>query len=308
MRNTFIFLVFYCYTTVAYLQNFNISSKGSNECIPSLNQEQINSLVPQNGQVVFNLYTGNINYWFNGNWYEIKGNCTPLPHLPRIDSIFQENNSLVIHGNDDGNDSLHIEILNKIYYIDSLPYVQKLNHFDNSLSLKIISKTSCGKVDTVYTIPWESTNSEIKSMSVDNYQFEARKIGNVWWMCEDLKSENKKLKHPKGIDYYTYSDKLCPSGWEIPTVNEWNNLLTVYNNEYSLIFDKPNSKNLSIGLNKTGIYSKKELVIEKKSAYYWTSDQKGNKQSFFVISENGTMVLNETPSIVFIPVRCIKHE
>jgi uncharacterized protein (TIGR02145 family) len=89
--------------------------------------------------------------------------------------------------------------------------------------------------------PCDTDGSRVSAYVIDsignNYIYRVTRIGNKWWLTENLRANKQNNAYTTYIDAYGayyHSDlvtelrqtdgRYCPKGWRIPTQDEWNNL------------------------------------------------------------------------------------
>ncbi len=149
----------------------------------------------------------------------------------------------------------------------------------------------------------------------DGQEYKYTTIGNQVWMAENLKFETPYRENCASLSLCTYTlkensthsgkldqdrlDTLCPTGWHVPSLDEW--LLLVDNmggvgQRLSPYFGTDNCKFNSIG-----------RELESYSASYWTSTQYDKFWSYRVVihRRNDGFVADENNEKEML-VRCLK--
>lgn len=169
----------------------------------------------------------------------------------------------------------------------------------------------------------------------DNQTYKWVKIGEQTWMAENLNYNSKgsvyynndsvhsfgrlyNYESLKGID----SVGICPDGWYIPSLNDWNKLLNFIGRQFAS--DKLKSKSFKGGTDIYGFGSlpngrylppdskdkTKTLLFENQGthSYYWSSTERDNYTmwSFFLYSDVSTVSKIDGDKNNGMSIRCIK--
>lgn len=112
----------------------------------------------------------------------------------------------------------------------------------------------------------------------DNKSYKWIKIGEQTWMAENLKYNDTTLYNYTTIlngqkQDTTQIKGICPDGWHIPSINEWNKLFLTVGRQYAA--DRLEEKN---GFNSLfcGRYNAdiKKLENVKTHSYYWSTTER----------------------------------
>ena len=144
----------------------------------------------------------------------------------------------------------------------------------------------------------------------DNKSYKWIKFGEQTWMGENLKYKDTTL-----YDYATITlDKkdtitgICPYGWHIPTVDEWNKLFFTLGKQTAS--EKLKDKN-GFDLLFNGKYSAVNKVIEDKRthAYFWTSNQRDLTTIWIFVFYEGIMMISKREGEMKdgYSLRCVKN-
>lgn len=284
----------------------------SNNALPLLSQEEINQIaIPAEGFVVLNKSTNCINYYLNGTWFEQCGNCLPHTAPYFIDSIVQKNSFIEIHFRKSENDTLHLQVANERYSLFATKSPQRVRITSGTDTIKVVSTVSNKCYRNTQQKNYAIAVKKIATAAPYNLQIadktiEVRRLNNNTWLCADWTESS--LPSAK-LPLISYSEKMCPAGWKLPTKNDWENLLMDYGDSFEEIFEKPAAENISIGLNKLGAYAVEEnkTVGENFMGSYWTSDKTDKGSRYLVnISASGYMFIAEKQEKVRANLRCIK--
>lgn len=289
-------------------------SSNSERGIPFRTQEQIDSMqMVAQGYMVFNTTSGCLNYYFGKSWFQLCGECIPKPQIPKIDSIFSKGSRIFIYFQKTKMDSLETFLGKKRYVSVESPLVMYVREQVTSpAQIQMIVHNSCGKKDTTLQIQIEgmqSLFSPILTEEMDGKKIRYRKYGDCKWMVEDYILDKPAIpKSPYWVSMENNKNP-CPKGWSIPKEKDWLKLLSNFEGNYSALFEKPTDENLSIGLNKNGIYlvSEKNIVAPGTASYY-VGETKGKNQKLINITDNGYLVPDEDPKLFMLPLRCVQCE
>ena len=153
------------------------------------------------------------------------------------------------------------------------------------------------------------------------------KIGEQTWMAENLNYKspnsyyynNDSLKSFGRLYNYQFNDSIgnCPDGWYIPSLNDWNKLISTTGKV--LVSDKLKSKSFKGGDDNYGFNvlpngryypEKKDVKFENKDthAYFWTSTKRDEYSmwSLFLYSESSSISKFDGDKNNGLSLRCIK--
>lgn len=284
----------------------------SGQTLPQKSQKELDAMqsVPE-GYIAHNMTTGCINYYFQGKWHQICGECIPQTQIPKIDSLKQNQNKLLLYFSPSKScDSLTVLINKRKYSSSSSPLSINLKTEQDSTPITLIANNVCGQKDTTFKIFIKTIAiSPIEIVKIDGQEYKVRKYGSCKWMLQDYVPKEPPLKERKEMISLAQNKNPCPKGWKIPSEEQWNELLIFFQGNMLEIFSQPTNENISLGLQKNTIY----LVSEKKflqtnAASYYTEGQKQGKQKLVNITELGAMFPEEDPKLFYLPLRCVLCE
>lgn len=309
----FFFLAFYSFSITG--QVTVVQKKEHNNSLTVLSQKQVNEITqPTEGLTVLNSTTGCLNYFLNNRWYQLCGACLPETSPYRIDSMVQNNGIVEIYFKKGVSDTLHITSGTQHIRLTSeaSPCNIKVPLNADSMIIQTYASNEC------YSKQQEaSIVLRLKKVSVSKQEkvnIEGKKIGvkilnGITWMCEDWNSSNS--RSPVSEQLMNYSDKMCPSGWNIPKKKDWQELLSIFEGNVSEIFENAETESASIQLRLLGAYSndEKKMYSQGSTGSYWVgeTDSKG-KQYLINITRNGYMFVSENKEKARLNLRCVKYE
>ena len=312
IKNIINLLLIMSINSYSVAQTLSIAPLYSKDAIPVKAQKEIETLSVGDGYIVLNSTTGCINYFIAGNWYSLCGNCTPQPEVPQIDSISQTGSKTVFYFNK-VNDGDTITISNASKKVTStLSQVEVyLTPKGGKAEVLIRLCNTCGCKDTAISVPVEGFRvSEIETISVGGKNIKTRKYNNARWMCEDFIPENQKVIDKNAPNFITISKDACPAGWKIPSATEWQELFVLFEGNMNELFLPAANDNVSLHLEKGGVLElkSKKWIVKGEYGSYWCSDYNKGKQKLVNISDLGYIMPEEDPSLLAIPLRCVKYE
>ncbi len=216
--------------------------------LKSLSTKEIQSLtLNRNGYYVLNSTTGCLNYFFEGNWFELCGNCISTVSEPSILSANVAKLGTEIFLKDSAN-------FRAVLFPDSIPYtfngrsivIKRPIDFskDNAYYLKIENlDDNCKKKKSAnFQIKFFDTKDETPKTKPD---FETIEVGLKLWMKNPVAIKtNNALAYVQIKDDFFYNwnlvnvdslnknnsaakqiEKVCPAGWHIPNSADIENLI-----------------------------------------------------------------------------------
>jgi len=173
-----------------------------------------------------------------------------------------------------------------------------MNLVPDSYQIVVRDQNKCNTtLDSVVVIKKDANPAGLLRDSRDNQQYETVKIGELWWMAENLNYETSNSScynlQKTNCDLYgrlyTWDAAVnaCPTGWHLPTDDEWKNLemeleltpseanLTGYRGDYlkDLLLPKGGS---GFNLLWAGTWSNSYINLGSQ-AYFWTQTLSGTK-------------------------------
>jgi len=167
----------------------------------------------------------------------------------------------------------------------------------------------------------------------DNQKYNTVIINNKFWMADNLNYTPKSGRYScpglsaegcrqygKLYDWET-AQNVCPSGWRLPSKNDWNELIESLGTEAIKKIQSPvnwnGSANLSIGFNanpagfvfpsydNSSLVKPLEAAEFEKKGYWWSSFQDRNFGGYFYVYDNELGVFTLSKSF-HASIRCIR--
>jgi uncharacterized protein (TIGR02145 family) len=276
----------------------------------------------QTGYTILNSTTGCINYYFNKQWLEICGKCSPTPLEAKVDSILIEDGIVQLYFSPfvlGCKYQIFVQSFDQPIITEQSPVIANNLKLNSSYQFKCISSSKCGEVQSAN---WSSPIS-VKLKDYCNglkeftdpeskQTYELMSIGKSCWMKSSLVVEKSQIKGSKeivlenSVAYFSWTaasnavtneNKLiqgvCPSGFHLPLRVDVLNLIQAFRQ----------NPHLSFFQNKMGLYDfKQKKLLSDIGYYYWTGDS-----NYFLLSQGGEPELMRMNELVGMPVKCIKN-
>lgn len=150
----------------------------------------------------------------------------------------------------------------------------------------------------------------------DGNYYETKLFDDKCWMINDLKhqlcSENECVKTTKGTILYSSSTKeLCPQDWQLPSKNDWNQLIDFVGSNPGLKLKKKspvwNGQDIyNFGASPSGIQNSSGKIISLGSrAFYLTSDIENNENITVNFDFSNDVSIKTAKKDYKLSVRCI---
>lgn len=261
---------------------------------PILKQEEIDAIQsPAEGFWTFNASTGCINYYLNGRWHELCGHCVPRPgRITQIVVVLSGNDYILYPKITGPCKKIVFQLLSETHEQDfrpgdSLRVASLLPVPSDSLELLIYPLTECGKGEDFRLVlknhfPLKFGPILLDSLSGLHY----RRIGSIDWMIEDYipsSSFRRPLTGRPDIVMLKHTDNPCPTGWRLPSTQEWEILFKPFGENPQPLFEPPQDNNLGLGLSLANMYSSKEnkiLYVNEAGLYY--TNKRDSKITYFL--------------------------
>ena len=139
----------------------------------------------------------------------------------------------------------------------------------------------------------------LKTMTfADGTPIENIKVEKLWAQSESgafcnlyNKEENVK-QNGRLYNYYAINDKraICPTGWHVPSISEWNSLDSCIKNDNKILEEKGwwsyqihGQSLLPLGYrNENGIFSNENSLMQTNYGGWWTSDELDDSNSWII--------------------------
>lgn len=286
----------------------------------------------QEGRMILNSTTQCINYFSQGRWFALCGNCLPETPMVKIDSAIFNKGRLVVYFDDKSAgisqvDQFQINILpfNWSFITKSSPLVLdiKLDSTYTNVSINGIGKCGLGPESSLDSLLLFTAHPCMGQTLItdlrDNKTYSLIELGNQCWMSGYLKyiPEGKSgyIKENKAV-YYTWNNfsetenGYCPAGFHIPTKLEADYLLEIVDNPYNFLSGEQAYQEhlLDFGVEFIGGFdSKKSSYFNGVSDFFWTQGLMSNQDAYVgLINQKGSMLVS-APRKSFMPIRCIKN-
>lgn len=282
--------------------------------LPKMSNAERDSLTGMSeGFVLLNTSTGCLNYYYQNNWMEVCGQCTPNPQQPRIDSVLYENGIATIYFspfNPGCEYSIGNDQNDKVLKTNEMPAISRDFTANQLYRFRCQAKSRCGQSD------WSNWSPAYSMRPVDYCRGETsyydartqktytlRSIGRACWMVEPLaldpahKPDGQSIAVENQTAYYTWEyatqRDVCPDGWQLPSRAHVQHLIAAYRqNDQLNFFKKP-----------YGAYDfKQKKVLESSVHLYWMQEPHS-----FILSRGGAPEWMEQNSGAGMPVRCVRE-
>lgn len=183
----------------------------------------------------------------------------------------------------------------------------------------------------VFTLLSSCKNDQGIMIDLEGNQYPLRTYGQTIWMIENLRIKQDKLGNPIayyfpdadssntetfGLLYdYETACKVCPSGWSLPTNQDWKELIesnpanNYKDSQYWGNEINSNSTNFSARPAGSGNNGEHENHFYSKS-FFWSNTKEGEHFVWTSILEKGKdsiRMASQHPTYAF-SIRCIKHK
>ncbi|WP_372753399.1 FISUMP domain-containing protein [Labilibaculum sp.] len=156
--------------------------------------------------------------------------------------------------------------------------------------------------------------------SRDGNTYAAVKIGDDYWMSENLKytaTSSSKYSKVNDVVYYSYliMDDVCPSGWHIPTTDEYDAMYEELNMETKGTLQLLDPDSFSNGSNTSGFSATSTgtnwsgSIEGNEAAYYlkYTDSEEGEWPYFMYLDEEVSYWDNSDPDSK-LTIRCVRDK
>lgn len=334
MKYTFLFLAFiFIFDLIQGQSPINTSA------LPAYtNEERDNIQNLRDGMIIYNSTTHCINYYGNGLWRALCGQCASPPPAPTVLEIKPFYNSVTIRLKPDlyqhqfalmPSFTLLPDTSSKKVIIrdENTPFeqVMLLNVSDCGSSqpmlleaVKFLEKNPCG-------------NDPVLTDVRDGNEYRTFSIGDQCWMTTNLrygKEDNKRIfletdnvrklydwnfgevkKNPKTGKFETKpsSENVCPAGWHIPTESDLDEMIQFYRDYGSPVLMRFVFKSDD----NAHIYDKEKKTYEpldEKLLFWSASNAEYDDSKCVLLIRENEILKHYIPAVVALPIRCIKDK
>lgn len=158
------------------------------------------------------------------------------------------------------------------------------------------------------------------TLSIKAQQINGIKVGNQVWMLSNLTTEvpgswNYNEDAKIGDRYgrlYTYeaATKVCPSGWRLPTMQDWNDLIKTMGGEdkaapMMLKHSSEGGFNAKLG----GLATVGNFILLDSYGAYWTATEKDQANAWYLYFTPKSTIVTSTFSVKShgLSVRCLRE-
>lgn len=292
---------------------------------PTITQTDRDSMkYMKEGDFFFNTTSGCINYFFNAQWFEICGDCSPNPVLANIEKVEHYKGTSIIYF------SPFVKGVNYIIYtsekdsfiVNEYPFKTTMLGNGKSYSFKIKSYTTCDTNISMwsqsYLIEEKDYCNGKKEIIFNEKKYSLESLGNACWIKEPIqysttdnyRIENEKnkiitlnnqtyfsqtaLENFKVIDSSIYynNTQICPKGFYLPSIGELKNL-----NGYFMIQPDLQLFNYPYG----GYDFAGKKIEGNQFVLFWLENG-----THFVVSTGKNYTINEVQPNVGLQIRCVQ--
>jgi uncharacterized protein (TIGR02145 family) len=330
MKNL-LFLAAFFFTAFLFAQNpFN------GVTFPSLSNEERDKLTDvKNGFTIYNSSTKCLNYFSEGDWLAICGQCASPPSAPKLLEVKSFYNSIALTFAKD-------KYTRKLLLMPNYTLVQDTGARNVIVrkegtplnGVTLINTNDCGSSEPILAeninFATQDPCGGLKTIKDERNGkiYEVYAIGNQCWMSQNLHfgvADNKKTFEDKGINasFYTWDfgkvsknaktgefesvpqNNVCPAGWHIPNKNDAVELVDFYHNYGSVELMR---KGFNFDTD-TYLYDPEKKIFENQGdrLLFWTTavSPVDDGRGAFFISEADVVVMY-IPKEAGLNIRCVK--